>query len=426
MLAVNPSARCGVEEALADPYLVDAPVVCEYDIALLHAPQRVDESLFDFERREYMLESLKDMIRLEVAQVHESMVDSQSNDSMSPATDGDPAEDENHVPPSATVPAYIGPAGVERAKSASVPNRISRSSITNADGRLFDPSVTPSTARRFIPDNTGNTVRAAVQQALTTTGIEAFKEEQPAITEGSSTVNQTKPSSAKIFKRSDSAIESSVCSRSSSSSHITSLSEKQKALTSAKGVASKTRPGGKYKKDDDVNCVAQHLPTVSSEKTRENGTVDERSYASVNRVQSDIERTDSDSIVHVESDAASSISGCKEGVNGTADSRQKINRFPRQLPAMKNSRIGQSQLGEAKDHRPTTIAPAGSTAATPAGPNLLVAPRRRGGAFSILDKLTKRNTGTSHNKQATHHLPRVGVVTRTAPTESPKNGRRAR
>jgi serine/threonine protein kinase len=65
LLDLNPNKRPSATTALEFPYLQDADILCDYSEALMPGP--IDEKFFDFERVDYSLEALQNMIREEVA-----------------------------------------------------------------------------------------------------------------------------------------------------------------------------------------------------------------------------------------------------------------------------------------------------------------------------------------------------------------------
>lgn len=65
LLQLNPALRPTAAEALAKPYLADAQTLADYSNPS-NQPRQIDESFFDFERNEYSIEELRDMIRDEV------------------------------------------------------------------------------------------------------------------------------------------------------------------------------------------------------------------------------------------------------------------------------------------------------------------------------------------------------------------------
>jgi serine/threonine protein kinase len=65
LLQLNPKLRPTAEQALQFDYVNDAQLMCDYsDVA--STPRRVDERFFDFEREDYKLDELQQMVREEV------------------------------------------------------------------------------------------------------------------------------------------------------------------------------------------------------------------------------------------------------------------------------------------------------------------------------------------------------------------------
>lgn len=65
LLNLNPKRRPSAARALQSRYLSEAQLVCDYSDSVM--PRRVDEKFFDFERIDYSLEALQNMVREEVA-----------------------------------------------------------------------------------------------------------------------------------------------------------------------------------------------------------------------------------------------------------------------------------------------------------------------------------------------------------------------
>lgn len=65
LLDLNPRRRPSAARALQFPYLHDAQLLCEYGPNVM--PRKIDEKYFDFERIEYSLAALQNMVREEVA-----------------------------------------------------------------------------------------------------------------------------------------------------------------------------------------------------------------------------------------------------------------------------------------------------------------------------------------------------------------------